>query len=171
MLAKDVGFGGDNLLPGVRVAQYQLNCVPFRMEMGIHDMARAIRGVTLAVACVAYADRASGTLKFASCSPMERNRLTLTRVPGLEAGATVELKLPLTADSRDLASDWLPGVDAWVCRGRQGCDAVIKSRTRITRSSLTTISGDFEIEFIDGKKIQGPFRATKQKLGKRATCE
>src|SRR5258706_11755249 len=30
-LAKTVGFGGANLLPDVRVVQYVLNCVPFRL--------------------------------------------------------------------------------------------------------------------------------------------
>ena len=30
-LAKKVGFGGANLLPDVRVVQYLLNCVPFRL--------------------------------------------------------------------------------------------------------------------------------------------
>jgi len=126
-----------------------------------------------------YGSDATGSIRFARCSFSEAYRLELVRVQKKMLAKPLVLTLPSGPFLKNLEKErvWIevPGEE---CTGSGGCRFVMKSKIQILHVSffseswiVSAISGNFQVSFSDGRKIDGSFSANGVKPATEIICE
>jgi hypothetical protein len=116
---------------------------------------------------------ARGVFRFQSCEVARQYRLTLTQSPKQQASNVIELDLPHDWGLENLTKDWLE-VTGWACKGEGQCESIAGKIRNVHLHgwrSLNGISGEFAVEFRDGRKLEGAFRAKYIKPASEIVCE
>ena len=113
---------------------------------------------------------ATGFVRFESCTFFEMYRLEIMHYQGQNVEKTLTFKIP-----GYFSKDWIE-VPAMECDGPDKCDFSAKSKVQILRASngrgfLKAISGNFAVEFNNGRKLEGSFRAKGIKPPQEIICE
>ncbi len=122
---------------------------------------------------------ATGSIRFASCSLSETYRLELVSFQKKKLEKVLVLTLPTDGFLRNLENekDWIevPGEE---CARSGQCRFVMKSKVQILHvsffsklRSVSAISGNFQVSFSDGRKLEGSFGAKGIKPGTEIICE
>lgn len=140
----------------VRPADNELEVIGFNGSAYVGGVNR-VAVVVLPVS--ADASDATGTVRFWSCPFSNHYRLTLETFRKHKLPNPIALAL---TDSPAWSLRWMD-VEGLAC-GPETCDAIAVSKVRITRksykwTSFGSLSGDFIIEFKDGRRLEGSFKA------------
>ena len=135
------------------------------------------RVICCLVLCIppAYAKDASGSMRFASCSFLERNRLKLVgfQTEGLEKA--VEFTVP-DVSVLEREKDWIEVTTSVECAQSALCE-IARGRIQILhvshgwRGSPKSISGKFVVTINNGRKIEANFTARYVRPSTPAICE
>jgi hypothetical protein len=116
-----------------------------------------------------FAADATGFVRYEDCSISEGNRIHLERFQGKALRKPIIFKVPMALAY--VGTDFLE-VHAMECTKPDNCEAAVKSRIQILHvSNVQEVSGNFFVEFQDGRKLEGSFNAIHFKPVKPLVCE
>lgn len=127
--------------------------------------------------------RAKGFVRPESCSLynlLGSDGLHLTSIDGRRLRKPVVLKFPMEGAWYNLIDTWMDTTGAY-CH-RADCEPITHARVRIRHVSkgmfipfrgrrINGVSGDFNIDFSDGKKLEGSFKVKTRKPAVQLICE
>jgi hypothetical protein len=121
----------------------------------------------------AYGADATGFVRVASCDFLEGCHLSLVRFQKRNMEKTIVLPLPCALEI--IGEDWLD-VNGKECSMQGRCETVAKSRIQIMRVShrwmrMRAVFGNFAVEFNDGRKLEGSFKAKEVRSSTLLICE
>jgi hypothetical protein len=124
---------------------------------------------------------AKGFVRPEACSFFESDRLHLVSIGNHKLNKPIVLKFPGEGAWDYLLNTWseVSGAD---CSADDRCESVAHSKIRIQYVArgifipfrgrrINGISGDFAVEFSDGRKLEGSFRAKTRKPEHQMICE
>ncbi len=145
-------------------------------------MRKAIVGSVLLLASLpSHAAEATGYVRPEACDLMTRAHLHLEKLRGRKLDTPIVLEIPESYGWDTVLNSWLdvPGME---CVRPNQCQNAAHSKIQITRVSsrfslrrmgrmIDGLSGNFEIDPVDGKKVEGSFKAKIRKPAKGFICE
>ena len=147
------------------------------MRQNSLDTPKRIILCSLLLSAFAHAVDATGVLRYEECGLMTANHLHLDQFRHHDLHKTVLLKLP--GPLEEAPKDWfdVPGME---CIGPQQCIPAAKAKIQLLRVShrwwgrwikRTVVSGNYAVEFKDGTKLEGSFKAKVRNPTQKIICE
>jgi hypothetical protein len=128
-----------------------------------------------------YAADATGYVRPEACDLMTGAHLHLEKLRGRKLNTPIVLEIPKVYGSDAVLNTWLnvPGME---CVRPNQCQNATHSKIQVTRVSsrfslrwmgriIDGLSGNFEIDLVDGKNVEGSFKAKIRKPAKGFICE
>jgi len=139
--------------------------------------------LALLTAARCFAAEAKGFVRLESCPVyrlLEADGLHLTSLDGRRPAKPVVLRFPTEGAWYNVLNSWIDTSSDY-CPG-DNCEAVVHAKFRIQHISkgiilpfrgrrIHGVSGDLVIEFSDGRRFEGPFRANVRKSVTELICE
>ena len=142
--------------------------------MAWHDspaLLRCIVGSSLLFAAVPVSGSdATGSMGFYKCSTIAWAHLTLDRFRGRPLEKTIVFTVWDHRRLEPSEKEWSDN-EALECAKPDQCESATHARIRFSHLSSGKVSGDFAIEFRDGRKLEGSFRAKRIRPPKPIICD
>lgn len=123
-------------------------------------LARKIACLALIISCIPLYGKNS-YIKHESCTFLESEHLHIHKVNNHELVNELVFYLPGSGSWEDMGSAWFD-VEGSECSESGDCKAAAHASVQILHIRRKSLSGNFSIEFQDGRKFSGPFDANEK---------